>query len=78
MTDALMRMWGKLFLKRIQPGWSCTLIDREIYDFLGQEENFVLNVVQYLYVGMDWRGRPNILFTTDEPLDDRGNIFIMF
>jgi hypothetical protein len=53
-------------------------IDREICDFLAQEENFVLNVVQYPYVGMDWRGCPNILFTTDEPPDDRGNIIIMF
>jgi len=78
MTDARMHMWGKLFPKRSQPGCLCTLIDREICDFLAQEENFVLNVVQYPYVGMDWRGCANILFTTDEPLDDRGNIFIMF
>ena len=30
------------------------------------------------YGGLDWRGCPNILFTHDEPLDDRGNITILF
>ena len=30
------------------------------------------------YVGLDWRGCANILFTDDEPQDDRGNITILF
>ena len=30
------------------------------------------------YVGLDWRGSTNILFTDDEPPDDRGNITILF
>ena len=30
------------------------------------------------YVGLDWRGCPNILFTDDEPPDDRGNIIVLF
>jgi len=30
------------------------------------------------YAISDWRGCANILFTYDEPLDDRGNITILF
>ena len=30
------------------------------------------------YARLDWRGCPNILFTPNEPLDDRGNITILF
>ena len=29
-------------------------------------------------VGLDWRGCANFLFTNDEPLDDRGNITVLF
>ena len=35
-------------------------------------------MVPCLYVGLDWRGCPNILFTNDEPPDDRGNIIVSF
>ena len=30
------------------------------------------------YASLDWRGCPNILFTADEPPDDRGNIIVLF
>ena len=30
------------------------------------------------YAGLDWRGCANILFTDDEPPDDRGNITVLF
>jgi hypothetical protein len=58
--------------------WLCTLVGREICDFLAGEDNHVLDLVQYPYMGMDWRGCPNILFTIDEPTYERGNIIIMF
>ena len=30
------------------------------------------------YAGLDWRGCANILFTDDEPPNDRGNITVLF
>ena len=75
MFDVCMGMWGKLFSKRGPPKWPCILVNREICDFLAKEDNIILDLV---YVGMDWRGFPNILFTIVEPLDERGNIIIMF
>ena len=30
------------------------------------------------YAGLDWRGCANILFTADEPPNDRGNIIVLF
>jgi hypothetical protein len=56
----------------------CTPVGRDVCDFLAREDNLVLDIVQYPYVGMDWRGCPNILFTTIEPPDERGNIIVMF
>ena len=35
-------------------------------------------MVPYPYAGLDWRGCANILFIYDEPLDDIGNITILF
>jgi hypothetical protein len=57
---------------------SCTPIGREICDFFVGENNIVIDLVQYSYAGMDWRGCSNILFTIDEPTYDRGNIIVMF
>ena len=35
-------------------------------------------MVPYPYARLDWQGCANILFTDDEPPDDRGNITILF
>jgi hypothetical protein len=37
-----------------------TLVGRDACDLLANEGNPVLDIVEYLYVGMDWRGCPNI------------------
>jgi hypothetical protein len=46
--------------------------------FFARQENLVLDLVQYPYMGMDWRGCPNILFIQYEPPYDRGDIVVMF
>jgi hypothetical protein len=53
-------------------------VSRDVCDLLASEDNHVLDIVQYLYVGMDWRQCPNIGFIVAEPPKERGNIIIMF
>jgi hypothetical protein len=77
MIDLHMHIWGGFFPKRGPPNWSCTTVSREVCDFLAREENHVLNLVQYPYMGMDWRGSFNILFTIVKPPDERGNIIFV-
>jgi hypothetical protein len=67
-----------LFPKKGQLEFPITPVGRDVCDLLAREDNPVLDIVQYPYMGMDWRGCPNILFTTVEPPDERGNIIIMF
>ena len=45
---------------------------------LSNKEYHALDLVPYPYTDMDWRAFPNIFSTEDEPLDERGNINIMF
>ena len=59
--DAHMNMWGKLFPKRGQLEWSCSVLDKGICDLLVVENDHdVPNLVPYPYVGMDWKGCVNI------------------
>jgi len=58
-----------MFSKRGQLELSCTPIGKDVGDFLAREDNIVLDIVQYPSTGMDWKGFPNILFTTNGPLD---------
>ena len=51
---------------------------KEVFDLFSSEENPVLDIEEYLYAGMDWKGCPNIQFIVEEPPDERGNIIIMF
>jgi hypothetical protein len=37
-----------------------TLVGRAVIDLLSSEDDNVLDIVEYLYVGIDWRGCPNI------------------
>jgi hypothetical protein len=53
MFDVHMCMWGKLFPKSGPLEWPCTLVHREVCDFLARKENPILDVVQYADVGMD-------------------------
>ena len=58
---------GKLLLKMGQSEWPCSLVGKEIYDFLEGVDDLVVELVLFLYVGMDWRGCVNINFTKDTP-----------
>jgi hypothetical protein len=60
MFDVCMHMWGKLMPKRGQYEFPISLVGREVCDLLASEDNHVLDIVEYLYMGMDWRGCPNI------------------
>ena len=77
--DAHVCMWEKLFPKMGQLEWPCSLVGREVYDFLAIVDHpVVLEILLYLYVGMDCRACANIHFTKDEPPDDRDNIMFIF
>ena len=74
-----MHMWGEFFPNRVQSECSCSVVNKDICDFLVVEDDLdVLDIVLYPYTGMDWSGCTNIHFTKDEPPNDRGNIILMF
>ena len=74
-----MHMWGKLFPKRGQLEWPCSVVNKDFCDLLALEDDHdVLDLVLNPYVGMDWRGCANTQYTQDEQQDDRGNIILMF
>jgi hypothetical protein len=54
------------------------LVGKEIYDFLEGVDDLVVELVLFLYVGMDWRGCVNINFTKGKPGDDKDNIISIF
>ena len=72
-------MWGKLFPRRGQSEWPCSVVDKGIFNLLdSKDDHDVLDIVLYLYMEMDWRGCENIQFIKDEPPKDKGNIIVMF
>lgn len=77
MTEVQMHMWGKVMPKRGQPEYLAR-ISTEALGLLASEANHMFVLVLCPYAGMDWRQCPNILFTPDEPTNDRGNISIFF
>jgi hypothetical protein len=54
------------------------MVGREVCDLLTSKENLVLDIADYPYAGMDWRGCPSILLTIEYIVDERGNIIIIF
>ena len=52
-------------------------ISQDALEFLASVDEHPLVMVPCPYAGLDWRGCANILFTADEPPDDRGNITIL-
>jgi hypothetical protein len=53
-------------------------ISPDALGLLANEADHMFVMVSCPYVGLDWRGCMNILFTPDETLDDRGNISVLF
>ena len=73
-----MHIWGQMMPKRGETMFLAR-ISHDALDLLDSvDELNPFIVVPYLYAGLDWRGCPNILFTTNEPQDDRGNIIVLF
>jgi hypothetical protein len=60
MLDACMRMWGQLFPKKGQLKFPITLVGRDVFDLLASKDNHVLDIIQYPYAGMFWKGCRNI------------------
>lgn len=76
-TKAQMRMWGKMMPKRGLLNYSAR-ISVEALILLANEDDHAFVVLEFLYVGIDWRQCPNILFIVDELLDYRGKISVLF
>ena len=77
MFEARMHMWGQMMPKRGDTMFPAR-ISHDALDLLASIDGlhpFIL--VPCPYAGLYWRGCPNILFTDDEPPDDRDNISIV-
>ena len=72
-----MRMWGQMMPKRGDTMLPARISDNAL-EFLASVDENPFIMVPCPYAGLDWRGCANILFTTDEPPDDRGNITVLF
>ena len=55
-----------------------TRISCDALELLSSVDEHGFIMVSCPYAGLDWRGCANILFTDDEPPDDRGNIIVFF
>ena len=77
MLHVQMEMCCQMMPKRGKSDFS-TRISHDSLDFLFSVDDHAFVLVACPYVGLDWRGCANILFTVDEPLDDRGNISVLF
>ena len=71
-----MHMWGQMMPKRGDTLFLARM-SHDPLDLLASVDGlhpFIMGPCPY--VGLDWRGCPNILFIADEPPNDRGNINI--
>ena len=55
-----------------------TRISHDALELLASVDDHPFVMVPCPYAGLDWRGCANILFTDDEPPNDRGNITVLF
>ena len=72
-----MHMWGQMMPKREETLFP-TRISNDALGLLASVFEHPFIMVPCPYAGLDWRGCANILFTDDEPLDDRANITVLF
>ena len=70
-------MWGQMMPKRGQSDFPAKISPNAL-EFLSIVDDHSFVLVPCPYVGLDWRGCKNILFTQDEQLDARGNISVFF
>ena len=72
-----MYMWWETMPKRGHSDFP-TRITPKVLEMLSNEDDHALDIVSYPYVGLEWRVWHVITFTQDEPLNERGNISVMF
>ena len=72
-----MHMWGQMLHKIGHPEFPVIITSKGL-NLLANKDDHTLELVSYPYVGLDWRGCPNLFFTQDELPYERGNINIMF
>ena len=73
-----MHMWGQMMPKRGETMFPARISHDALDLLVSVDELHPFIMVPCPYVGLDWRGCPNILFTAAEPPDDKGNIFVFF
>ena len=72
-----MHMWGQMMPKKEDTLFPASILDDEL-ELLASVDEHPFILVPCPYAGLDWRGCSNILFTADEPPDDRVNITVLF
>jgi hypothetical protein len=72
-----MCMWGEMMPKRGQVDFS-TKISLGALGQLGSATDHMFVMVSCPYAGLYWQGCQKILFTIDEPPNNRGNISVLF
>jgi len=65
-TEVWMCMWGYMMPKRGLPEFP-TRIYHEALSLRASEDDHAFVTLVFLYARIDWRGCPNIFFTTFEP-----------
>ena len=78
MLEARMHMWGKMMPKKGETMFPARISHDALELLSNVDELHRFIMVPCPYARLDWRGCANILFTDDEPPDDRGNITIFF
>ena len=76
-TEARMHMWGQMIPNREETLFPARISD-DALELLANVDEHPFILVPCPYARLDWRGCANILFITDEPPDDRGNIIVLF
>ena len=78
MFEAQMHMWGQMMPNRAETVFPTKISHDSLELIASVNELHPFIMVPCPYARLDWRGCANIIFTTDEPLDDRGNITVLF
>ena len=72
-----MHMWEQM-MPKMEETLFPVRISNDSLELLSSVDEHTFILVPCPYAGLHWQGCANILFTADEPPDDRGNITILF
>ena len=78
MFEAWMHMWGKMMPKRGETVFPARISHDALELVANVDKLHPFIMVPYPYARLNWQGCANILFTYDEPQDDRGNTIVLF